>query len=335
MVKDDFWTDTELIKNLPPIGRMFYQGLWQLAEETGVVEDDTMAYKMQLFPGDSDISLEDIEKWVTKLKELGKLIQFENNGSTYFYIKNFHRHQSFSHPPEPNLPLPPWVDYIPNPESRRAGAYAIDYSQIDDSYEAEIKYIGKPYKKNGSSTNDTHESRKTPTGDEKEYESEVEGEKEKEKEQESEKEQSSASMEQIREIVNYLNEKADRKFKPTSDKTKDKIRARFNNNFDIDDFKNVIDTKVADWKGDDEMEKYLRPRTLFSNKFEDYLNQPMPDKKNQNDSKDTYDIMTEEDFLKRGAEAKFSTGNYNKLTEEEINILSEKQQEKVKEALNE
>ncbi len=36
----------------------------------------------------------------------------------------------------------------------------------------------------------------------------------------------------------------------------------------------MIDKKTTEWKGT-EMEKYLRPETLFSpSKFENYLNQP-------------------------------------------------------------
>jgi|AntDeeMinimDraft_5_1070356.scaffolds.fasta_scaffold16527_4 phosphoribosyl 1,2-cyclic phosphodiesterase len=33
LVKADFWTDTGLAKELPAMGRMMYQGLWQLAED--------------------------------------------------------------------------------------------------------------------------------------------------------------------------------------------------------------------------------------------------------------------------------------------------------------
>ena len=40
----------------------------------------------------------------------------------------------------------------------------------------------------------------------------------------------------------------------------------------VDDFKKVIDTKAAEWLGTD-MEKFLRPQTLFGSKFESYLNQ--------------------------------------------------------------
>lgn len=42
--------------------------------------------------------------------------------------------------------------------------------------------------------------------------------------------------------------------------------------FNVDDFKAVIDKKCADWLKTD-MEKYLRPETLFGTKFEGYLNE--------------------------------------------------------------
>ena len=38
------------------------------------------------------------------------------------------------------------------------------------------------------------------------------------------------------------------------------------------DFLAVIDTMAAEWAGDPKMAKYLRPSTLFSPKFEDYVN---------------------------------------------------------------
>ena len=76
-------------------------------------------------------------------------------------------------------------------------------------------------------------------------------------------------------IIDYLNEKAERQFKHTPNKTQTLIRARWAEGFTLDDFKRVIDIKVAEWKNDEDMKKYLRPETLFGTKFEGYLNQPM------------------------------------------------------------
>lgn len=75
------------------------------------------------------------------------------------------------------------------------------------------------------------------------------------------------------EIVSYLNVKSSSAYKQSSKKTKDLIKARWNEGFRLDDFKKVIDNKVAEWLNDPNMNKYLRPETLFGTKFESYLNQ--------------------------------------------------------------
>ena len=74
------------------------------------------------------------------------------------------------------------------------------------------------------------------------------------------------------EIVAYLNEKTGQHYKAKTAKTVSLIQARLKENFTVDDFKVVIDKKVKEWRGT-EMEKYLRPETLFGTKFEGYLNQ--------------------------------------------------------------
>lgn len=75
------------------------------------------------------------------------------------------------------------------------------------------------------------------------------------------------------EIVTYLNEVANKKYRHTTRKTKELIKARWNEGFRVDDFKKVIDTKNDEWKNDKKMQKFIRPETLFGTKFESYLNQ--------------------------------------------------------------
>jgi uncharacterized phage protein (TIGR02220 family) len=75
------------------------------------------------------------------------------------------------------------------------------------------------------------------------------------------------------EIIDYLNEKSGKAYKPNSAKTKTLISARLNEGFTVQDFKTVIDNKTSSWLGNNDMEKYLRPETLFGNKFEGYLNE--------------------------------------------------------------
>jgi uncharacterized phage protein (TIGR02220 family) len=75
------------------------------------------------------------------------------------------------------------------------------------------------------------------------------------------------------EIIEYLNNKIGTRYLYTSRKTQDLIKARWNEGFRLNDFIVVIDKKVLEWYNDNKMKMYLRPETLFSNKFESYLNQ--------------------------------------------------------------
>jgi predicted phage replisome organizer/uncharacterized phage protein (TIGR02220 family) len=76
-------------------------------------------------------------------------------------------------------------------------------------------------------------------------------------------------------IIKYLNEATSKSFKVTQ-KWKDLIKARWNEGQRLDDFKKVIDVKTNQWLNNQEMNKYLRPATLFGNKFDDYLNEYRP-----------------------------------------------------------
>ena len=73
------------------------------------------------------------------------------------------------------------------------------------------------------------------------------------------------------EVVDYLNRKANTNYKSSSRDTQKHINARVTEGFTVDDFKTVIDKQCAKWIGT-EWEQYLRPKTLFGTKFEDYLN---------------------------------------------------------------
>ncbi|CCG89849.1 conserved phage C-terminal domain-containing protein [Pediococcus pentosaceus] len=90
----------------------------------------------------------------------------------------------------------------------------------------------------------------------------------------------------FKEIISYLNEKAGTKYRASGSKTQRLIKARFNDGFNDEDFRKVIDIKVAEWSGTD-MAKYLRPETLFGTKFESYLNQEVK-KSKTNKGGDSY-----------------------------------------------
>ena len=78
------------------------------------------------------------------------------------------------------------------------------------------------------------------------------------------------------EVVDCLNRQTGKNYR-VCDSTKRLIQARWNNGYRLEHFKKVIDLKAQEWRGTN-MDKYLRPETLFKEKkFEAYLNQaPKP-----------------------------------------------------------
>lgn len=78
----------------------------------------------------------------------------------------------------------------------------------------------------------------------------------------------------VEQVVDYLNLKANTKYRSNSSKTQKCINARIHEGYTEEDFYKVIDNKCTDWLGT-EWEKFLRPETLFGTKFENYLNQPV------------------------------------------------------------
>lgn len=91
--------------------------------------------------------------------------------------------------------------------------------------------------------------------------------------QQADKSTGDMSTDDIKVIVEYLNNKIGAHYKPNGKKMKELIRARMNEGYTVKDFKTVIDKKFKSWGNDPKMSLYLRPSTLFSTRFAEYLNE--------------------------------------------------------------
>lgn len=84
-------------------------------------------------------------------------------------------------------------------------------------------------------------------------------------------------------ILNYLNDKACKKFQPVDSNLK-LINQRLKEGHQKEDCLWVIDAKVAEWINNEKLNKYLRPATLFNaEKFNNYIGEkgaikPLSDK---------------------------------------------------------
>lgn len=78
---------------------------------------------------------------------------------------------------------------------------------------------------------------------------------------------------EYREIIDYLNAKTGKHYSARSRANQEHMSARLKEGRTVEDFKRVIDIKCFQWLDDSKMAQYLRPETLFSGKFDRYLNE--------------------------------------------------------------
>lgn len=76
-------------------------------------------------------------------------------------------------------------------------------------------------------------------------------------------------------LISYLNSKTGSSYKD-SEQIQDLIEQRLSEGYTEEDLKLVIDRKCSEWSCDGKMRTYLRPSTLFGDKFGEYLNAPEP-----------------------------------------------------------
>lgn len=76
----------------------------------------------------------------------------------------------------------------------------------------------------------------------------------------------------VAKVVDHLNRRAGTHYRASTASTRKLVKARLKEGFTVEDMKLVIDKKCADWLHNPEMVRFLRPETLFGNKFEGYLN---------------------------------------------------------------
>lgn len=99
---------------------------------------------------------------------------------------------------------------------------------------------------------------------------------------------------QRKEVIDYLNKKTGKRFKPNADGNKRVIDPRLKDGYTVDDLKHIIDVKYAQWHGitfqnGQPGDNYLRPETLFRvSKIEGYLNEEIPKRKSKEPTPDWF-----------------------------------------------
>ena len=96
------------------------------------------------------------------------------------------------------------------------------------------------------------------------------GEEKREEEKREEKDPLSGNPDAIT-VLTYLNEVCGTKYKQSTRSHIENINGRLSEGHTVDDCKRVIDYKHREWAHKPDQAQYLRPSTLFGNKFQGYL----------------------------------------------------------------
>ena len=84
-----------------------------------------------------------------------------------------------------------------------------------------------------------------------------------------------SGSDEISSLLSFFNSETGSSYKET-EQFDELINERLSEGYTFEDLRNVIRKKSAEWSCDGKMRSYLRPSTLFGDKFEEYLNAPMP-----------------------------------------------------------
>lgn len=83
----------------------------------------------------------------------------------------------------------------------------------------------------------------------------------------------------IQETIDYLNMVANTNYSYNFPSTITSLNSLIELGYNYEDFKSVIDKKWNEWKGT-KFQEFVRPTTLFGEKFENYLNEQSRVRKN-------------------------------------------------------
>lgn len=103
-IKPKFWDDTK-IGRISRDARLLYIGMWNFADDIGVVIGDSIWLKSKIFPYDQ-IQIQQFEKWMNELVINGFICLLSYRGERFIYLPTFTRHQVINKPNHEDLNIP-------------------------------------------------------------------------------------------------------------------------------------------------------------------------------------------------------------------------------------
>ena len=132
-VKPDFFNDEKLAK-ISRDARLAYIGMWIHSDDFGVVRGSITWLRSNVYPYDEDVTTANLKAWIEELADLERILPFESEGESYYYMPTFLQHQTVD---KPNVkernPIPPKALV------ERSAKHRIKFGDISTTHPADAK----------------------------------------------------------------------------------------------------------------------------------------------------------------------------------------------------
>jgi hypothetical protein len=96
-IKPEFWTSDQVL-NCSRDARLLLIGIWNFANDKGVIINSPRSIKSKIFPAEDDITLLVIKSMIDELIYNKLIMPFERNGYHFLYITGWKMHQKIDRP---------------------------------------------------------------------------------------------------------------------------------------------------------------------------------------------------------------------------------------------
>lgn len=108
-VKPDFWT-SEKLAGVSRDARLLFIGMWNFADDEGVMPAKLGTLKAQVFPLDV-LDLQTLRAWVDELIEVRSVVEYQaviqGEERPFWWVRGLREHQVINRPSKSKYPLPP------------------------------------------------------------------------------------------------------------------------------------------------------------------------------------------------------------------------------------
>lgn len=104
-VKPEFWTDDKVV-SVNRDARLFFIGLFNWADDEGILEDKPLQLKMRIFPSDNDLGEAEINALLGQLADKQLIQRYAVESQRLICISKFNKHQKISSPNPSRFPGP-------------------------------------------------------------------------------------------------------------------------------------------------------------------------------------------------------------------------------------